>query len=305
MNKDLPSLNALRAFEAAARLGSLVKAADELGVTSAAVSQQLKSLEDRCGVRLLRRQGQRMELTEAGRAYWPLVNSALTSLWDGMCELFGGGDQNLIRLRVGVSFALSWLAPRLPRLYARHPGLRLRMTVNPWPNEQPVGGIDLEIANSYGDSAGRQVERLTREHWMVVASPEFLARHPVPENPAALLKLPLIGVMGYRGEGWPQWFRHAGVELARPLPLLECDSTQVALEATQAGLGLLLARSLLLKFALRDGRLRQAHPLTMPSHGGHFLIIPRELTRKPEVLAFRQWLRNELAAEGELATDGD
>lgn len=302
---SIPPLNALRAFEVAARLESLTRAAEELEVTQAAVSQQVKTLEEFLGTRLFARQGRRLSLTDAGRAYLPILTSAFDSVRDSTRELFRAGGQTLVRVRVASSFAQRWLLPRLGRFYARYPDIRLRLLATTWPSSGgEVEGADLEIANSYGDWTGMQVERLTREHWQVVASPALLERYPAIETAHQLLALPLIGIHGYQ-ENWRSWFREAGVHDPVPPPVLETDTSSLAIEAAIAGTGLLLVRSLLVADALAQRQLALAHPLTLETSGGHFLVFPGHTLPSAKVQAFCQWLKAELQADGWLSQASD
>lgn len=291
---NLPPLNALRAFETAARLGSLTKAAHELLVTQAAVSQQIKSLESFLGAALFHRQGRKLTLTNAGQAYLPVLSAAFGSLRSSTEELFGAHQQGLIRIKVANSFAQRWLIPRLANFYCRYPAFRVRLLATTWPLQGEQEEADLEIANGYGNWAGRQVEQLTREQWQVVASPQFLAQLPALDSAEQLLDLPRIAIQGYQ-ENWQSWFRACGVHEPVPAPLLETDTSSLAIEAACAGLGLALVRSLVVAPAIDRDQLAAAHPSTLPAAGGHYLVLPGSGAPSPKVVAFCQWLREELA----------
>ncbi|SFM34839.1 LysR substrate-binding domain-containing protein [Marinobacter zhejiangensis] len=295
MNKSqqLPPLNALRAFELAARLGSLTKAAQALGVTQAAVSQQIKSLEGHFDTPLFYRQGRKLTLSQAGQAYLPVLTAAFDRLRGGTSELFGTDTQSLIRVKVANSFAQHWLIPRLPDFYRRYPGFRVRLMAATWPLQGQPDEADLEIANGYGNWAGRHVEQLTQECWQVVASRDFLAQLPPLDDASQLLELPRIAIQGYQ-ENWQNWFTAAGIRQAVPAPILETDTSSLAIEAACSGLGVLLVRSLVAAPDLRRGRLVQIHPATLPAAGGHYLVLPDSEPASPRVTAFCQWLRAEL-----------
>lgn len=289
----LPPLNALRAFEAAARYESLTQAARELGVSQAAVSQQVRLLEDHLQQPLFLRHPRRLELTDAGRAYLPILSTALATLREGTQALFGDDAQRPLTVRVAGSFARQWLVPRLPELYRKQPSLRLRLLATTWPSQHTLEGADLEIANGYGNWQGLEVERLTREHWLVVAAPGFPIRHGAADLQTRLPSLPRIAVQGYR-ETWQQWQQQADIAGTLPEPIMETDTTSLAIEAAKAGLGLLLVRSLLVEQALADGSLVQASPVTLASDGGHYLVREAGRLVRPGEAAFCQWLRQEL-----------
>ncbi|MCB2100868.1 MAG: LysR family transcriptional regulator [Rhodobacterales bacterium] len=295
----LPPLNALRAFEAVARLGSVTLAAAELHVTQAAVSQQLRVLEEALGHPLFRRAGRGLAPTEAARLYLPVLSSALRNIADATEDLFGGAGRRQVRVRCTPSFAQLWLAPRLHRFRAEHPDVRVRLMLSTDGDDEPDGSVDVEISNRPRDWTGFDARRLTREHWRVVASPAFLDRVGHPTEPVALAALPLISTFGYM-EGWRAWFRDLGQDVTGVRPVLECDATSLSLEAAKAGMGLLLARSFHLRGVLAAGTLVEAHPHRMRGTGDHHMILPTGRPG-PTAGAFRDWLVAELAADGELA----
>ncbi|MCV6588991.1 MAG: LysR substrate-binding domain-containing protein [Marinobacterium sp.] len=290
--KPLPPLNALKAFEAAARLRSLTRAAEELHVTQGAVSQQVKLLEQYLDTQLFYRKPRKLELTDAARAYLPVLTDAFNNLLSSTNELFGNDQRALLTIKCGTSFIHRWLMPRLHRFYQKHPEFRIRLMSAVWPSQDEVEEADLEISNGFGNWSGMQVERLTREHWMVVASPAFMARNLVPQAPEKLLSLPLMSTIGDR-ENWQVWFRRQGVMDIHPEPVLESDTSTMAIEAAITGCGLLLTRSFHLQPVLASGDLVQAHPFTLESSGAHYLVLPNK-PPSPKVTAFRDWLRSEI-----------
>lgn len=298
--KSLPPLNALKAFEAAARLKSLTRAAEELHVTQGAISQQVRLLEEYLDTQLFIRKPRKLELTDAARAYLPVLTEAFNNLLGSTNELFGRDHRALLTIKCGTSFMQRWLVPRLADFYAQHPSIHLRLMSSVWPSQNEVEEADLEISNGYGDWSGMQVERLTKEHWMVVASPEFLSDFPVNDDPLKVIQMPLISTIGDR-ENWQQWFRKQGLANLMPMPVLESDTSTMALEAACNHVGLLLARSFMVKSKLESGQLVQAHPFTLPSTGSHYLVLPNK-PPSPKVHVFSQWLKHSLQKEGLLAS---
>lgn len=297
--KRLPPLNALKAFEAAARLKNLTRAAEELHVTQGAISQQVKLLEDYLDTQLFIRKPRKLELTDSARAYLPVLTEAFSSLLISTNELFGRDQRTLLRVKCGTSFMQRWLVPRLPEFYAQNPSVHLRLMSSVWPTTNETEEADLEISNGYGNWTGMQVERLTKEKWMVVASPEFLERHPMNGEIKDIIKMPLISTLGDR-ENWQQWFRQQGVENPMPMPVLESDTSATAMEAACNHVGLLLARSFMVNSILESGKLVQAHPYTLPSTGSHYLVLPNRPI-SPNMKLFSQWLKDTLHREGLLA----
>lgn len=293
--KPLPPLKALKAFEAAARLRSLTRAAEELHVTQGAVSQQVKLLEEYLDTQLLIRKPRNLELTDAARAYLPVLTDAFNNLLASTNELFGTDHRALLTIKCGTSFMQQWLVPRLSDFYAKHPGIRIRLMSSVWPSQNEVEEADVEISNGFGDWTGMQVERLTKENLIVVGSPEFLARYDINDDAMKILQLPLISIIGDR-ENWQQWFRKQNLSNLMPMPVLECDTSTSAFDAACNGIGLLLARSFNLKPMMDRGLLVQAHSYTLTASGAHYLVLPNK-PPSPKVIAFRDWLQSTLESE--------
>lgn len=292
---SLPPLNSLRAFEASARLGSFTRAAEELNVTQAAVSQQVKLLEQHLGNTLFIREAKGLRLTESGRSYLPALTQAFHTLRSSTEELFGERGRTQLSVRASNSFAEHFLAPRLHRFLADYPRFRVRLSSSPWTAFEEHHNVDVEICNGYGDWSNRQVERLTTEHWLVVSSPDTIERRGMPESARALLEWPLMSVLGYR-EGWSDWLACQKVEALAPPPCMEFDTTTLALQAVRHADGALLTRSFLVADVLQRGELVQIHPGTLATRGGHYLVCQRG-DQRPKVLAFCDWLRRELRAQ--------
>lgn len=301
-DRPLPPLKALKAFEASARLQSLTRAAEELHVTQGAISQQVKLLEEYLDTQLFIRKPRKLELTDAARAYLPVLTEAFGSLQASTNELFGSDHRTLLKIRCGSSFMQQWLIPRLSDFYQRHPNIRVRLMSSVWSAIDSDDQADVEICNGYGDWRGMQVERLTEEVHLAVASPQFIELMGFAEQGEDyccstaeiacndIAQLPLISVIGDR-ENWQRWFRIQ--KQTAPMPLLECDTTAAAVEAAKRGLGVLLARSFNLQPALERGELLQLHPFTLNASGAHYLIMPDQ-QHAPKVIAFRDWLKAQL-----------
>lgn len=296
--QSLPPLNALRAFEAAARLQNLAKAAAELHVTQGAVSQQIKLLEQYLDTQLFYRRARGLELTDSAKAYLPVLSDAFSSMQATTNELFVSDYRPTIKVACGTTFAQCWLMPRLPKFFAKHPEYRLRLLSSAWPIGQAVNDADVEICHGEGGFSGYRVQRIIKEDWMLVASPDFIEKQKgegssMLTDLEQLKTLPLISTLGFK-LGWRSWFSELGEEGFLPEPLFESNHTSTSLEMAQAGVGVLLGLSFCFRSALEEGKVVQAHEHTMPAEGGQYLILPNA-TITPKVDAFCRWLLDELA----------
>ncbi|EHK9015505.1 LysR family transcriptional regulator [Vibrio vulnificus] len=284
--QNLPPLNALKAFEAAARLQSFTKAAEELNVTRAAVSQQVKALESQLEAVLFERHGAQLVLTEAARDYLPVVSNLFQQLAVTTDQLFNRRQNGQLVLHVAHSFCLQWLLPRLGDFRRRYPQwpLKISTTSNTLPDNSATA--DVEIINGYGDWQYDQVTKLTEENWILVASPGFLQLNPIATLDD-LINVPRVATSGYV-ETWPRWFDYHEISAACGKMALEFDHSTLSIEAAVHQLGVLLVRDLLVDDHLRQGSLVQVGEWSMPSAGTHHLIVRN--ADKPQVDAFVHWL---------------
>ncbi|EIJ0984109.1 TPA: LysR family transcriptional regulator [Vibrio vulnificus] len=284
--QNLPPLNALKAFEAAARLQSFTKAAEELNVTRAAVSQQVKALESQLEAVLFERHGAQLVLTEAARDYLPVVSNLFQQLAVTTDQLFNRRQNGQLVLHVAHSFCLQWLLPRLGDFRRRYPQwpLKISTTSNTLPDNSATA--DVEIINGYGDWQYDQVTKLTEENWILVASPGFLQLNPIATLDD-LINVPRLATSGYV-ETWPRWFDYNEISAACGKMALEFDHSTLSIEAAVHQLGVLLVRDLLVDDHLRQGSLVQVGEWSMPSAGAHHLIVRN--ADKPQVDAFVHWL---------------
>lgn len=170
---SLPPLNQLRAFEAAARHLSFTAAAHELNMTQSAVSQQIKSLEAHLGQPLFYRRPRALELTIMGLNYVPVVREAFQTLSRGTRMLMDGGTQHALHIEANVTFSTQWLAPRLPRLYARHPDLTLHITTSIWDQMQRTEEADIEFRFLMSQDADPAAERITSDRFYPLCAPGY------------------------------------------------------------------------------------------------------------------------------------
>jgi DNA-binding transcriptional LysR family regulator len=268
-SEQLPHLDWLRVYEACARLQNFTAAGSELGVTQATVSQQIRALEDRLGVRLFVRLRRGVTLTAEGAAYLPHVQSALQGLARSTAELFGGRRQRMVALRSPISFAALWLGPRLAAFRERFPGVGLDLRTVHLPSDYAGEGEGLDIRFGHGGVPGRNARRLTAERLVPAAAPALL-ESLAPGQPWR--SLPVLSVSGAR-EMWPDWLAHAG-EAPSAAIILKVDSYVAAHEAAKAGAGVVLASRPLADRDLTQGRLVKLSTVELAGEAGHFVTWP-------------------------------
>ena len=293
----LPSLNALLAFDTAARLLSFTRAAAELGVTQTAISHQIRSLENDLGITLFRRSPQRVALTEAGQRW----ASELGPIFHRLRSVNATLRRPAVAERPHVSVSLvpslgsRWLVPKLGRFIAGHPEVDVRISANERLVDFAVEPIDIGIRYGYGRYPGLAVKKLADAAFVVVATPQLLARQPISE-----LKHLQQAVLLHddHPDAWASWFRARRARLPSTVRMLEYTDSAMLVEAVLREQGVGLARWSLVVDELRQGRLKLVFPklAPLPTGRGYYLVAPRENLRRPAVLAFSNWLLSEASA---------
>ena len=296
MTRRIPPLTALRAFEAAGRHLSFTKAADELHVTQAAVSHQVKSLEEHLGLRLFRRLNRTLLLTDAGQLYLP----PLTDAFEGIDRATHRLRRQLGRARLTVSvlpsFAAGWLVPRLGRFRQRCPDVDLRIDPTATLTDFRRGDVDLAIRYGRGRYPGLRADWLMREEFYPVCSPRLL-EGPVPlRDPADLVHHTLLH--DEATVDWRTWLLAAGVEGVDAERGITVTDSSMLLRAAIAGQGVALARSVLADDEIASGRLVRPFDVDVPAEFAYYLAYPEESAGRPDVAAFREWILEETRAGG-------
>ncbi|MEN6541428.1 transcriptional regulator GcvA [Parvibaculum sp.] len=289
--RRLPPLNALRAFEAAARHLSFSRAAEELHVTHAAISHQVRALEEEAGVALFHRTGRAVKLTDAGRALLPVLSQALDQIADGWAQALGeeGGP---LTVSVEPSFAARWLVLRLGKFYRAHPEIELRLLPSPEIIDFERQNVDVGIRYGLGGWTDVIAEKLFEATVYPVCSPLLIDSKKPIRTPEDLRQYPLLHeeTMSH----WLQWLEAAGVKnpkwAARGPLFIEAS---LALQAAAAGQGVALANDALAMTDLAEGRLVRLFDLEVPDEEAYWLVYPKRSARKPKVQAFRAWIREE------------
>ena len=287
----LPPLSTLRPFEAAARLESFSRAADELHLTHGAVSHQVRALEEHLGTPLFARHGKRVALTAAGRVFAERVRAALDEIAraaDGLRER----REDRLTVSVLPSFASRWLMPRLIRFMDAHPRVEVNVIASGALANFAADEVDVAIRFGVGPWPPHVCELFLEDEYFPVASPRT-ARGKLPKNPRELLKL---GIIREDRDYWAQWFEAAGVpiEEARTArgPIFN-DSTY-ALQSAARGEGIALARRSIVGEDLERGTLRRLFDISVPSRERYWFVSPKETADMAKVKAFRTWVRKEL-----------
>lgn len=300
MARQMPPLNPLRAFEAAARLLSFTRAAEELFVTPSAVSHQVKVLEDTLGVSLFSRLGKSLALTPSGRAYLPEVQRAFKQLAQATQRL-QAAELPVLRINVPPTFAVKWLIPRMARFMTSNPSVDLKVSTSAKMVDFAREDIDLAIRYGRGQYAGLRAERCLSVEVFPVCSPRLMnGPHPL-RHPADLRHHTLLHddstYTDASNPDWAMWLQHAGVT--------DVDATRgpsfwpsyLVINAAVDGLGVALAKKNWVTQELADGRLVRPFDTSLPVEFGYYVVYPEERADDPTIATFIDWMRAEVAVD--------
>lgn len=286
MSAPVPSLNWLRVFEAAARCESFARAAVELNMSAAAVSQQVRALEERLGARLFQRHAHAVELTEVGRAYLPAVQQALISLQSSTEGLFGAARAQPLYVQAVLLFAHGILAEGYADFSSKHPDVALTLSTGNSAYEFAQGYSELQIVFGNPSAFGAESDRLMGEQLFPVARADIAGKIKSPND---LIEHTLIEVGTHRA-GWPHVLEqlNARVGAAR---YLHADSTVMGFALARSGAGIALARSPASDRAMvESGLVRCLDDLTVEGRESYHLVYAERAALRPAARAFRSWL---------------
>ena len=304
MRRRLPSLNALKAFEASARQESFTQAANELCVTQGAVSQQVKALESELGVRLFRRERQRLIITEAGRTYLEVVRDAFDRLAAGTERLLQREQSGTLTITTSPNFAAKWLVHRLGRFSETHPGIDLRVSASVQHIDFAREDIDLAIRHGDGQWPGMHVIRLCTEELFPVCSPKLLKGR----GALRLLRDVKHHTLLHTNDtnNWEIWLARVdarvgvgGVDAKRGIIF---NQASMAIDAAVDGQGIALARTALASWDLISGRLVRPFRQAFDAPYAFWIVCPKSTAALPKISAFRDWLLKEAANDARLIT---
>lgn len=306
MKRSLPPLNSLRAFEAAARHLSFRQAAEELSVTPAAISQQIKQLEALLGVALFTRTTRALALTEAADTALPLITRGFDSLQDGVQSLRTQRDGGILTVSVSPSFGMRWLLPRLERFRQVYPDFDVRIDASNNLADFERGGVDIALRYGRGRYDGLTSELLISDVAFPVCSPTLLEPPHRLNAPKDLRQHALLHVDWVMepdaAPTWTRWLQFAGVEEIETRGGLRFSMDDMAVSAAIGGLGVVTAARAFVMADLVAGRLVKpfAEKFDMPTDFQHYAVYPAEKVNQPKVEAFLDWVRAEVARDEEL-----
>lgn len=291
MSRRLPPLTALRAFEAAARHLSFTKAAKELHVTQAAISHQIKALEEWLCMPLFRRQNRTLLLTDAAQAYLPFVREAFDKLVEGTQRLVKQDKSGTLTVSVLSSFAVKWLVPRLGRFADLHPDIDVRVSASDHVVDFASEDVDVAIRYGRGNWPGVTAEMLFAEDVFLVCSPKLL------EGPRPLRTLDDLRHHTLLHEqtpiGWPAWMAKAGLDHHPKRRSLTFSHSNMVIQAAIDGLGVALGRSAMVGDDLAAGRLVSPFDITLHAEFAYYIVYPPAHADRPKIVAFSDWLKSE------------
>lgn len=277
MARALPPLTWFRSFEVSARTLSFTAAADELGLTQSAISQQVRSLELRLGVALFVRKPRGLMLTDEGRKLQPKVSASMDQLARATAEFESGPTDGLLTIAASISMIRWIIAPRIAEFTATRPNLRIRLMGTIWPDEFKAALADVEIRFGSAKQVGRRAELLGPDELIAVAA------CPLDGPLQAQTLIEPVGM----SEGWRDWAK-ASETFDLPEPTLFVDSHGAALDLAANGVGVALTSSLLAAVALASGDLVQVHEAAIPSAQGYHLAVTAS---SDTAMAFGAWVK--------------
>lgn len=290
-------LASIRVFEAAARLKSFTRAAEELGMTQAAVSWQIKALEGRLGQSLFRRLPREVQPTEAGERLSRASTEAMTLLRRAISDLTEA-DEHILTITTLATLATQWLAPRLGAFQLANPGLAVRLDTNPALLDLSREGFDVGLRSGHGEWPGLESQIIMPSVFTPLCSPAMAERLSL-RDPCDLLEAPRIG----NEKEWAAWFAAAGLSSdgRRPATKLTADYQVLEVAAALGDQGVALASPILFAREIAAGMLVRPFREMVSFHTGYYLVWPEGRRRSPKIKRFRDWLMAQADADAAVA----
>ena len=291
MTARLPSLNGLRAFEAAARHLSFTRAASELNVTQTAISHQIRRLEEELGIRLFIRKNRALALTTKARDYLPGVRAAFNDLRLATDQLLRKGEDNVLTVSTLASLAVKWLLPRLSTFQKAHPKIDVRITTSTSLVEFRSGDVDAAIRYGRGHWQGLRADWLMADELFPVCSPALLTSRRPLRTPEDLRDHVLLHTGASDSDDWRLWLTAAGLptEISKQ-PGITFDLSLMTVQAAVDGIGVAMGRTSYVQDDIAKGRLVVPFNITLPADAGFYLVSPEGSADPPKLKAFRDWL---------------
>ncbi len=286
MKRRLPPLPWLRAFEASARHSSFTAAADELGLTPAAISQQIRLLEGHLGATLFDRLPRGVALTDIGQAYAQPVRRAFRDLEQATSGLFAAPARPVLRVRAAISCAALVIAPQLAAFRQAHPDIDIALSTFVWADRFDMQNSDIDIRWGFGDWPEPWSLHLGHETAIVVCHPDSVARGETFDAVAAGTVYTITGIE----QDWPRLAEYCGLTLPTPARRIRVDSPLIALQALTAGPGAAIVLESFARPFLSRGALVAPFAHRMPIAGSHFVVHRKGVEDRPDVQAFTRWI---------------
>lgn len=291
MTARLPSLNGLRAFEAAARHLSFTLAASELNVTQTAISHQIRRLEEELGIRLFVRQNRALTLTPEARDYLPGVRAAFNDLRLATDRLLRKDDDKVLTVSTLASLAAKWLLPRLTDFQEHHPGIDVRITTSTSLVDFQRDNVDAAIRYGRGQWAGLRADWLMADELFPVCSPSLLRGDKPLRCPEDLKSHMLLHTSNANSDDWRLWLTAAGqpADIARQ-PGITFDMIFMTIQAAIDGIGVAMGRTSYVQDDIAKGRLVVPFKIALPADAGFYLVAPEGRREASKLAAFRDWM---------------
>jgi LysR family glycine cleavage system transcriptional activator len=295
MRPRLPPLNALKAFEAAARHESFTRAAEELCVTQGAVSHQVKALEAELSVKLFNRERQRLLITEAGREYLVVIRDAMDRIAAGTERLLQRQNTGVLTVSTSPDFAAKWLVHRLGHFAEANTGIDLRVSAAMHHVDFAREEVDLAVRHGNGTWPGLDAVRLSAEELFVVCSPKLLSGRRRIDKLTDILKFPLI-YLDSRAD-WANWLQAAGLDDANPIHGPVLNRASMVIDAAINGQGIALARTTLAAWDIINGLLVRPFAESLRLSKTYWIVCPKATAALPKIASFREWLLAEASSD--------
>ena len=291
----LPPLNALRAFESAARHTSFKRAAEELCVTQGAVSRHIQNLESDLGAKLFTRRHRQVHLTKEGAEYLTTVRDAFGRISQASTSLRSRAEDRMLKVKLPITCAVRWLVPRLARFHGLHPAISVQITTSHDPVD--FNREDIDVAVHYGrrSEQGLVTAKLFDEVLVPICSPKLLARPPVLKTPRDLANHVLLHSIR-RPKDWPQWLAAAGVSDVEGEHGLIFENSSLTYQGVSEGIGLAMAQLGLVADDLAAGHVVAPFATRVENDLAYALVFPKERATLRKVAAFHEWIAREAAA---------
>lgn len=295
MASKLPPLKALRVFEAAARQLSFTLAAEELFVTQAAVSHQIKSLEEFLGIKLFMRKNRSLLLTEEGQSYYLDIKEVFNGLYDATEKLLASGEKGAITVSSQPSFAIQWLVPRLKAFNIKHPDIDVRIKAVDQPENSLTEDVDIAIYYGRGYWPDIHVNKLHEEYLIPVFSPLLFSGNKPLETLEDISKHTLLHDNSRKD--WKRWFKKVGIKGANVNNGPIFSHSAMVVQGAIHGQGIALAHSILAKPDIDSGRLVSPFKHVLISHSSHYIVCREEQREVGKIAAFKEWVLETVAEE--------